>query len=153
MNKLSVLLGPILVVAACGGGGQSGSLPVDPPAATTVTSSSAPTPTPTPTSLPIGYCTSVAPPALVYPASGATGIADGNFELSVSYPGNPDSAFTAPTLTAGSASTVTGGAWTAGSSGQWDSAIPALSANTTYTITVTNYLCSQTFALGSFTTK
>jgi hypothetical protein len=98
-------------------------------------------------------CTSVTPPALVYPAQNATGVPDGNFQLIVSYGSNPGGAFNVPSLTVNGAGAVNGGAWTAGSAGQWTSLIPALSAATTYKVTVTNSACGQTYTLGSFTTQ
>lgn len=103
---------------------------------------------------PAGMCTSVAPPKLAYPASGASGVPDGNFQLVVSYSNNPGQAFTPPALSAAGASSVTGSAWSAGSSGsQWVSNIPALAAATAYTVRVTNSSCNQTYTLGTFTTK
>jgi hypothetical protein len=101
----------------------------------------------------LSACTSVSPPTLVYPAQNATGVPDGNFQLIVSYGSNPGSAFNVPSLNVSGAGSVNGGAWTAGSSGQWTSAIPALSAATTYKVTVTNSACAQTYTLGTFTTQ
>lgn len=97
-------------------------------------------------------CSSVAPPALVSPANGATGVPDGNFSLTVSYAVNPSNAFGVPHLTASGQSAVDGAQWTA-SGADWASAIPALAARATYTVQVTNTLCNQTYTLGSFTTQ
>jgi hypothetical protein len=130
------------IVAACGGG----------PAASGGAQSAQGTGS-SPSWPPVGMCTSVAPPKLTYPASGAAGVPDGNFQLAVSYSNNPGQAFTAPTLSAASGSSVTGSAWSAGSSGSWVSIIPALAAATTYTVRITNSACNQTYTLGTFTTK
>jgi hypothetical protein len=113
-----------------------------------------PGPSPAPSTAPaVGMCTSVAPPKLAYPASGATGIPDGNFQLTVSYSTSPANAFTPPALTPASGSAVNGGAWAQGSAGSWTSQIPALAAGTRYSATVTNSACNQTYTLGTFTTK
>src|SRR5689334_18725860 len=62
-------------------------------------------------------CTSLAPPQLVYPAPNATG-APATFDLYVSYPQNPSSAFGPPVLTPSSfAGSVTGTPWSAPSPG------------------------------------
>lgn len=112
-------------------------------------------------------CTSVAPPQLVYPAPGATAIPASLFDLYVSYPNNPSVAFDPPMLTpANFNGNVTGGPWTMPSPGptppgsanptmgpEWVSAIPPLSAATTYAVNVTNSACHQTYTLGSFTTQ
>jgi hypothetical protein len=98
-------------------------------------------------------CTSVAPPHLVYPSSGAIGVPDGNFTLSVSYSQNPGAAFGPPVLTADTAPSVTGGAWAAGSAGRWNSNIGALAAKTRYSVNVTNAACNQTYSIGYFATQ
>jgi hypothetical protein len=102
---------------------------------------------------PVGMCTSLAPPKMTYPSSGATGVPDGNFQLTVSYSTSPANAFTPPALTSGSAGAVEGGAWTQGSAGSWTSQIPALAPAATYSVSVTNSACNQTYTLGTFTTK
>ncbi|HEV3153339.1 MAG TPA: hypothetical protein VGZ02_06030 [Candidatus Baltobacteraceae bacterium] len=115
-----------------------------------------------------GACASVAPPALLYPASSTTGVPDGNLDIWVGYPENPSTAFSAPALTSPGIASVNGTAWLPPSPGPtnppglltlpandqyWTSGILALAPSTTYTVTVTNTLCNQTFSLGSFTTQ
>lgn len=97
-------------------------------------------------------CSSVAPPVLVSPANGATGVPDGNFSLTVSYAVNPSNAFGVPHLTASGQPAVDGSQWTASGS-DWASAIPPLAAGATYTVQVTDVVCNQTYRLGSFTTQ
>jgi hypothetical protein len=96
-------------------------------------------------------CTSVAPPQLVYPAQGGSGI-PASFNLSVGYSQNPGIAFGAPVLTPSSGASITGGPWIAAGS-QWTSSISGLSASTTYSVNVTNIACNQKYTLGSFTTQ
>jgi hypothetical protein len=133
-------LASILTLSACGGGSATSS---------TLTTA----------------CTSVAPPQLVYPAPGATGIFS-QFDLYVSYPQIPSVAFGPPTLTSASAATITGGPWSQPSpqptppgsanptmGSEWVSAIQNLSAATTYSVNVTNTACNQKYTLGSFTTQ
>jgi hypothetical protein len=116
----------------------------------------------------LNQCTSVAPPQLVYPASGATGVPS-NFNLWVSYPQNPSITFGPPVLTPPSTSfsgSVTGGPWSTPPVGatppplntlpgnpQWVSSIASLNSATTYSISVTNTACNQKYTLGSFTTQ
>lgn len=139
LGSLIVTFVAILALSACGGGGASSTLNA--------------------------ACTSVAPPQLVYPAPGATGIFT-RFDLYVSYPQNPSVAFASPLLTPASGAPVTGGPWTAPSPGptppgsvnptmgpEWVSSIQGLSNATTYSINVTNTACNQKFTLGSFTTQ
>lgn len=110
-------------------------------------------------------CSSVAPPQLVYPAPNATG-ASATFDLYVSYPQNPGSAFGPPLLTPNSGGSVTGTPWGAPSPGptppgsatptmgpEWVSRIQNLLNATAYSVKVTNTTCNQTFTLGSFTTQ
>jgi len=79
---------------------------------------------------PRGVCAVAAPPQMISPANGATGVPDGNFSLVVTA-----TSYSAPLLVAASGAKVQGGPWVAGpSAGQDSSYIPALAAATTYTI-------------------
>ncbi|HZZ66089.1 MAG TPA: hypothetical protein VFE17_11355 [Candidatus Baltobacteraceae bacterium] len=152
-NNPHLVLGGLLLLAAaaaCGGGSQS------------PTSNPSPTADPSPTG-----CTSIAPPALLYPAPSSTGQPDGNLDVWVGYPTNPSPEFSGPTLSANGQPTVTGPAWAPPSPGPtnppgiaplpsgdspWISGIAALAPSTTYSVQVTNTTCNQTYTLGSFTT-
>lgn len=113
-------------------------------------------------------CTSVAPPALLYPATSSTGVPDGNIDIWVGYIQNPAIVFSSPTLIAPGIASVTGTSWLPPSPGPtnppgllplptgdtyWTSGILALAPSTMYTVNVTNTPCNQTFSLGSFTTQ
>ena len=115
-----------------------------------------------------GACTSVAPPAMLYPPPSSAAVPDGNFEVWVGYIQNPAIIFSAPVLSAPGIASVNGTSWLAPSPGPtnppgllelpagdtyWTSDILALAPSTTYTVNVTNTLCSQTYSLGSFTTQ
>ena len=117
---------------------------------------------------PLAGCTSVAPPTLLYPAAGATGIAATNLQLYFGYGQSPSVAWSAPILAAsGSTSpTLTGGAYTPSNGPLPPSSTPlppgdqlfvsgvsSAAAATTYLVTVTNTLCQHTFAVGTFTTQ
>lgn len=113
-------------------------------------------------------CASLAPPALLWPPPSSGGNPDGNLDLWIGYAADPAGIFGLPSLTATGQPTVAGTPWTAPSPGPtnppgllplpptdqyWTSGVPALAKSTTYTVNVTNTICSQTFDLGSFTTQ
>lgn len=136
-------LSGVLLVSACGGGGASSTLNSQ-----------------------IGQCTTVAPPQLVYPAPGATGIPAVHPDLYVSYGENPGVAFNPPVLSPASGASITGAPWSVPSPGpqppgsatptmgpEWISAFPTLSSATTYAVKVTHTLCGITYNIGSFTTQ
>lgn len=122
----------------------------------------------TPTSMNQLGCTSLAPPALLYPAPNSTGQPDGNLDVWVGYPGNPSPGFSGPLLSASGQATVNGPAWLPPSPGptnppgmaplpngdsQFISGITSLASATTYTVSVTNAACNQSIPIGSFTTQ
>lgn len=112
-------------------------------------------------------CTGVAPPALLYPAPGATGIAAGNLTLYLGYPINPLPGFSVPTIVpSNGGASITGNVYTSPSPGptptgslplpsgdqEFVSSFAASSPGTTYAVNVTNAACNQTYNLGSFST-
>ena len=117
---------------------------------------------------PPGSCTSVAPPVLLYPAPGATGVpVVANLQLYFGYPSNPGPTFAVPSLTANNGNpTITGSPYALPSPGptppgslpppantqSFVSTISGYAAGTTYTVNVTNTACNATYALGSFST-
>lgn len=139
----------LLALVACGGGASS------------------PSPGPVPCPLAAGMSAVPAPPDLLYPMPGATGVPDGNFTLVAGYSvtppamqlvtgsggipalssnawGPPPSPMPSPAATPRSSSEVLYGL-----------AVPALGAHTTYTAQVTfgTPPCRTTESAGSFTTQ
>jgi len=126
VTKTAIVIAAIILgVSACGGGN---SVSGDPPTAA---------------------CAMTAPPRLVSPAAGAIGVAT-SFNMVVSY--DPGTAYARPVLTATSSAAVMGGPWTAAVNSEGASAVANLAAATTYSVTVTNAMCGNTFTIGSFTT-
>ncbi|MBV9271346.1 MAG: hypothetical protein JO165_09635 [Candidatus Eremiobacteraeota bacterium] len=111
-------------------------------------------------------CASVAPPMLLYPQNGATGIPTAHLTL---YFANVAPAFAPPVLTpSGGSGALTGTPYSSpspaptppgmatpppGASVVISQFNPAVASATTYTVTVTNSICSQTFTEGTFTTQ
>ena len=136
-------------LAACQGGDTNRALP-------------APTPSPAPTVCPVLV---IAPPPLLYPANGATGIPDGNFNIVTGYaygttlnvipPGGP-AISTGPSGPAPSplpSSTFTPGPFATPVA----YAVPALRAATTYTVqgavNLPSPCIAPVYTLGTFTTQ
>ena len=138
-----------LALAACGG------------------ASSPSSPSPVPCPLAAGAYAIPAPPDLLYPIPGATGVPDGNFTLVVGYSTTPP----ALQLVTGSGGipTLSSNAWgpapsplpspaaTPRSSSEtlYGLSVPGLAAHTTYTAQVTfgSPPCQSTETAGSFTTQ
>lgn len=113
-------------------------------------------------------CTSIAPPVLLYPAPGATGVpVVANLQLYFGYPSNPGPTFAVPSLTASNGNpTITGTPYGTPSPGpvppgslpppandqMFVSTISGYVAGTTYTVNVTNAACNAMYSLGSFST-
>ena len=104
--------------------------------------------------------TLIAPPTLVSPANNATGVADGNFTLSMTWgtTTNPNSGWTW-SLQSQTAATVPLGSFTAGaasgSNTTYSVPIPALQAKTTYTLIMatSGQACAGAQGAGAFTTQ
>lgn len=146
MRAFAVLV--ILSLAAVGCAGSSS------------TSSTAPGPSTNPA------CASLAPPQMLYPVPGSTGVAPDGIYVEYGSLTTLQTAWSVPYLAAGN-SVLSGGPWLAPSPGPTNppgatpapgevygvSSVSNLAAATTYTVTVTNVPCGGSFPLGTFTTK
>lgn len=103
--------------------------------------------------MPIGSCTSVAPPRLLSPVNGSAGAPVRNVVVVVAYGDDPRIAFGNPALTSDAAKTVTGSPWKADGAGRWSSRIGALQPKTRYSVAVTNARCNQRYSIGYFATQ
>ena len=115
----------------------------------------------------VGQCAGVAPPHLLYPQSGATGIAQSQLQLYFGYPSTPAVAFAPPVLRPnGTGAAITGSAYALSAPGSlpsgaatpapseqvFVSAIASYAAGTTYSVTINSVACAQQYTLGSFST-
>ncbi len=111
------------------------------------------------------YCTAVAPPVLLYPAPGASGITWVNLQLYFGYPYNPNAFFAPAVLTPTSGPALSAGPYASPSPGPYPPGMATVPngdqvfvadvaphvSGTTYTVSVKGNTCG-TFTLGSFGT-
>lgn len=99
-------------------------------------------------------CLDVAPPMLVSPSSGASGVPL-RLAVIVSYSENPSRAWTnVAFIPSNGSQAFFGGPYTvAAQGGQYSVASPALVPLTQYRLTVTSQACSHAQVIGSFTTQ